>query len=145
MAQPSSTRYKAYHQASQTLAKTRQVVMLYDGAIRFLTQAKDAALQGDAERRYFKLARVGDILTALQASLDAEEGRDVAAKLHQFYQSLIIKVLHLHYATRAQDYTTVLEELKTMRAVWDAIDRDGHGAASTAMPALRQEPAAHSA
>lgn len=119
----SSARYQAYHQASRTLAKTRQVVMLYDGAIRFLNQAKEATQQGDAERRYFKLARVGDILTALQSGLDLSQGQEVAVQLNHFYQSLQLSVLQLHYAKHLQEYDPVIQELKTMRGVWDAVDR----------------------
>jgi len=116
-------RVNAYHQASRTLAKTRQVVMLYDGAIRLLTQAKEAAAQGDSATRYVKLARVGEIIAVLQSGLDMDSGQAIAHQLQRFYQAMALKILHLHYATKLSDFSDVLEELRQMRMSWDAIDR----------------------
>ena len=47
MSQPHTGLYKAYSRANHTVSKTRQVVMLYDGAIRFMQQAAEAMEKKD--------------------------------------------------------------------------------------------------
>lgn len=68
-----------------TVAKTRQVVMLYDGAIRYMQQAKQAINNKEIEERYKLLVRVSEILMGLQSALDFEQGGDVARILYDFY------------------------------------------------------------
>ncbi len=137
-------RYKAYSNASQTVAKTRQVVMLYDGAIRFLNQAKEAIEKGDIEQRYNKLTRVTDIISGLQSCLDYEAGQETAKLLNGFYTSIEMRVFSQHHTPDVEKCAQVIKELKEMRDVWDAIDRgkdgkpestDDGGSSQAAVPA----------
>ena len=128
----SHNRYKAYNNASQTVAKTRQVVMLYDGAIRFLNQAKEAIETGDIEQRYMKLTRVTEILTGLQSCLDYEAGQEAAKLLNGFYTSIEMRVFSQHHTPDVEKCAQIIKELKEMRDVWDAIDRGKDGKAEAA-------------
>ena len=74
------TAHNAYSRANHTVPKTRQVVMLYDGAIRFMKQAIEAIGAKDYETRYHKLTRVSDILVGLQACLDFNAGGEAAIR-----------------------------------------------------------------
>lgn len=132
--------YKAYNKATNTVAKTRQVVMLYDGAIRFLAQAKDAMEKNEIERRYKALARTSEIITGLQACLDFEAGGSTAQVLHDFYTSMDMRTMQLHRTADMEECQRVIDELRSMREVWDTIDR-GNGAPATAKPA-NDRPAA---
>lgn len=139
------TQYKAYHAASQTVAKTRQVVMLYDGAIRFLHQAREAIEAGDIETRYHKLTKVTDIITGLQSCLDYQAGQETAKILNDFYTSIEMRVFQLHHVPSGDACRQIAQELKEMRDVWDAIDRgkDGQEASSaTDLPGEQRPPAA---
>lgn len=115
--------YKAYNQATHTVAKTRQVVMLYDGAIRFLSQAKEAIEQGEAERRYKTLTRAGEIIMGLQSCLDFEAGETTAQALFDFYSSVDLRILQLHRTQDAQACEQIIADLRDMREVWNQIDR----------------------
>ncbi|MFM9891146.1 MAG: flagellar export chaperone FliS [Rickettsiales bacterium] len=117
--------YKAYHQATHTVGKTRQVVMLYDGVIRFLQQAAEAMEQGQIETRYHKLTKATDVLGALQACLDFEVGGTAAQILHDFYSTIESKIHGLHRGADRAICLEIIEELKQMRDAWDKIDREG--------------------
>lgn len=116
--------YQAYNRATHTVAKTRQVVMLYDGAIRFLAQARDAMEQGEIERRYKTLTRAGEILIGLQSCLDFEAGADAAQTLYDFYSALDGRIMQLHRTGDSAACAQVIEDLRAMRAVWHALDNE---------------------
>lgn len=115
--------YKAYSRASHTVAKTKQVVMLYDGAIRFLQQAKVAAEAKDISDRFEKLVKAGDIIVGLQSCLDFEHGGTTAQVLYDFYAGIELRVLNLHRTQDLNEYDLVVADLRQMRDVWQAIDQ----------------------
>jgi flagellar protein FliS len=129
--------YKAYHRATHTVAKTRQVVMLYDGALRNLKQAKDAMIAGDVPTRFQKLVRAGDIIMGLQSSLDFDAGGDVAKILYDFYSSLDARILSTLNGNNTELMDQLMQEIRDMRDVWETIDKQQGD-----VPA---EPAANSA
>ena len=137
MNQPQSGLYKAYSRASHTVSKTRQVVMLYDGVIRFMQQAAEAIEKKDYELRYNKLSRVSDIIIGLQACLDFDAGGTSARMLYDFYASIDMRIFALHRSNDLQACQAIVAELKEMREVWDKIDRgnDMPAASEAAKPA----------
>ncbi len=114
---------KAYHRASHTVAKTRQVVMLYDGMIRFLKQARDCMENKDIEGRYNKLVKAGEIIMGLQSSLDFDNGGEAARVLYGFYSSIDMRIISLHRTNDIPDCDRVIADLKEMRDVWNRIDK----------------------
>lgn len=123
----------AYNSAAQTVRKTRQVVMLYDGAIRFMQQAKQAILNNDVETRYNALERVTDIITGLQASLDFEQGGQLAKTLYDYYSGMDMRIMHLHGKPDPVVCDQVIKHLRMMREAWEEVDArhsehpSGHG------------------
>ncbi len=76
---------QAYAEASvMTAPPERLVVMLYDGAIRFLTQAAVALSRGELEAARTRLRRGEAIIDELNLSLDMEQG-EVATRLRALY------------------------------------------------------------
>jgi flagellar protein FliS len=128
---------KAYSKANNTAAKTRQVVMLYDGAIRFLQQAKDAMekIPGDLsaiETRYNKLTKAAEIIMGLQACLDFDTGGDAAKILYDFYAGVDMRILTLHRTNDVKHCEQLIEEIRRMRDTWDQIDRGVNASAASA-------------
>lgn len=113
----------AYTRASHTVAKTRQVVMLYDGAIRFLQQAKAAMETTDISERYTKLAKAGEVIAGLQSCLDFDSGGQTAQVLYDFYAATEMRILALHRTNDAAECDALINDLKQMREVWHHIDR----------------------
>lgn len=117
------SQYRAYATATQTVAKTRQVVMLYDGALRFVKQAVEAIERKDYEARYNLLMRACEIIMGLQGSLDHEKGGEIAVLLHNYYSSLDARLLAVHRTNDVAACHQVMKELKQMRDAWDHVDR----------------------
>lgn len=77
---------QAYAESSVlTASPERLVVLLYDGAIRFLRQAAHAMREGTPEQASDRLARANAILTELNCALDIERGGEVADRLRAIY------------------------------------------------------------
>jgi flagellar protein FliS len=131
--------HKAYQRASHTVSKTRQVVMLYDGAIRFLQQAREHMVAGEIEGRYHKLVRVGDILMALQSCLDFEAGGEPAKVLYDFYALADTRILTMHRTGSVETCDQVIRDLKAMRDVWDGIDRSAAAGNSATIESTGQD------
>ncbi len=114
--------YQAYAAATQTVAKTKQIVMLYDGAIRFIQQAKEAIQSKRIEDRYRLLTRASDVISGLQGCLDFENGGQIAKILYQYYGSIDRRIFSIQHNNSLETCDEVVEDLKQMRDVWQEID-----------------------
>jgi flagellar protein FliS len=86
MSVPTQARAAAYQQSSVLTAPPgRLVVMLYDGARRFLFQASSAMREGQVLQAHQRLRRAEDIISELNATLDHERGGEIAARLQGIY------------------------------------------------------------
>ncbi len=109
---------QAYRNAAVRSATPAQlVVMLYDGARRFLRQAAVAMSGREIERAHHTLRRAEMIVAHLDATLDHEQG-EIAERLHEIY---VFCLRHLNAARFAQD-ASKLEEvdrlLGELREAW---------------------------
>lgn len=88
--------YPNYNQPTQNAANYQRIkietatpealiLMLYDGALRFMAQAELAFEENDLEKISNSLLRVQAIFTELQCSLDKEAGGDIAINLERLY------------------------------------------------------------
>ncbi len=115
--------YQAYAAATQTVAKTKQIVMLYDGIIRFLHQAKEAIRDSRIEDRWRSLTKASEVIMGLQGCLDFEHGGDIARLLFNFYSSIDSRIFSIHRTGSVDTCNEVIAELKKMRDVWHEIDQ----------------------
>ena len=123
----SKQHYQAYAMATQTVAKTRQIIMLYDGVVRLVQQAKEAIQGGRIEERYHLLIKASEILYGMQACLDFEQGGDVARVLYSYYANIDSKIFTLHRTNSIQECDAIIADLKQMRDAWQEIDTSMHG------------------
>lgn len=68
-----------------TTSKGQVLIMLYDGAIKFLTQAKERIEAKDYPGKGILISNAIDVINELASSLNAEKGGDLAANLSQLY------------------------------------------------------------
>jgi flagellar secretion chaperone FliS len=61
------------------------VVMLYDGALKFLAQSRDASERGDIAARCEASNRALAIVGELQSTLNLDQGGEVAQRLDELY------------------------------------------------------------
>lgn len=71
----------------------KQVVMLYDGAIKFLNQTAADIEINDLVAKAEHSNRALDIISYLHSILDFEKGGTVAESLDKFYRSLMVLIL----------------------------------------------------
>jgi len=109
--------------AVTTQSKGKLVVMLYDGAIRFLKQAikEIEAKNPEAKGRY--ISKATDILFELNTVLDMEAGGEVAMNLRKLY---LFMGRHLADANMKQDTGKIEEVIKLLEELnqsWKTISR----------------------
>jgi flagellar protein FliS len=107
--------------AVETAHPARLVVMLYDGALRFLNHAVEAIERRDYEQQNLYLQKTQRILAELIGSLDFTKGGEVAENLFRIYTYLYNQLVQANLeddATKVQHAITLLSEL---REAWDAI------------------------
>jgi flagellar protein FliS len=77
---------RAYRESAVLSASPEMlVVMLYDGARKFLFQAAVAMRDGQIELGHRKLRRAEDIIVHLRTVLDMEQGGEISARLEAIY------------------------------------------------------------
>jgi flagellar protein FliS len=92
---------RAYRESSVLSAQPETlVVMLYDGARKFLFQAGVAMRDGQIELTHRKLRRAEDIIVHLRNVLDMEQGGEIAERLDAIY---LFCERHLRQARFDQD------------------------------------------
>jgi len=113
----------AYTEASvMTASPERLVVMLYDGAIRFLHQSAAALRAGRRDTARERLRRAQAVIDELSRSLDMSQG-EIAVGLRAIYsfcsRHLIDSTLHAD----PEGYEKVAELLAELRESWAAIEK----------------------
>lgn len=120
----SSHKYRAYANATMTVGKVRQIVMLYDGVIRCVRRAIEAIGQADYETRFNQLAKACEIINGLSNSLDYENGGEIAPLLGDYYASIDARLFTVHRTNSIEVCNAVIRELRMMRDAWDEIDQN---------------------
>lgn len=97
----------------------KQIVMLYDGAIKFLNltaadiEAKDYAAKAEHS------ARALDIINYLQSILDFERGENIAVTLDKLYRSIQVIILRASAELDADLMRKAAELLAPVRDAWE--------------------------
>jgi flagellar secretion chaperone FliS len=124
---------RAYTESSiLTAPPERLVVMLYDGAIRFLGQAAVAMRAGNNRVFLDRIQRGEAIIRELNLTLNMEQGGEVSGRLRAIYQFCD---LHLTAATAERDprkIDDVIRLLSELRVAWQQIAANPPAAAAAA-------------
>ena len=104
----------------KTASKERGLLMLYEGAIQFLHQAKDMMASGDMPGKAGKLARVSAIIETLDSSLDHKVGGEIAANLSRLYEYMSLQVTRANMTDDVAIIDEVISLLATLHEGWVA-------------------------
>lgn len=116
--------YAQYRQNSvETATPTRMVVMLYDGAIRFLSQALPAMQVRKYDQQSLHIGKAQDIIAHLHDTLDFEAGGAVAGHLSSLYTGLYDALTDANIHDRPERVEQVIEALRELREAWAEVDR----------------------
>ena len=124
-----------------TCNKLQLVVMLYDGAIRFLGEARTAIVTKNIRAKAVALDRALAIIGELQSTLQLEEGGDVAASLNSLYNHMNESLLLASAKMDAKPVDHVIRLLKTLNSAWTEIAQKAeHSSAVAQQPTLSTPP-----
>ena len=115
---------REYRKTSVTTASPLQlVVMLYDGAIRFIEAAKHAMQQKDYYEQNENLIKAQNILLELISSLNMEKGKDIAEHLYSIYYFIYESLIEINLNSNYMLLERCQKMLSDLRESWSEIER----------------------
>jgi len=103
------------------------VIMLYEGAIRFL---EEASANIEKFEKYdlvnAKILKAQDIITELMVSLDMEKGGEIADNLLSIYVYMKKELLDANMKKEKAPIDHVISMLKNLKSAWEQLDSNGH-------------------
>ncbi len=110
---------EAYRRAeAQSRSPVELVLMLYDGALRFVGEARAAVARNDIASRGTAISRALAIVAELQNTLDVETGGDIARELDRLYSYINVRLLDVTAKRDAAALEEVQKLLTTLRQAW---------------------------
>lgn len=97
------------------------VVMLYDGALRFVGDARQAHGRGDIGGRGYAISRCLAIIAELQSTLNVEQGGAIAGELDRLYTYVNGRLLDVTVKRDLAALDEVHALLGTIRDGWAGI------------------------
>jgi flagellar secretion chaperone FliS len=111
--------YAKYRQATvETASPGKLVVMLYDGAIRFLGEALEHLEKRKPKETHEAIIRTENILCELMTALDMERGGKIAENLLALYEFMHLRLVEANIHKDASRINDVLALLQDLRDAW---------------------------
>ena len=108
-------------QSILTAPPGRLVVMLYDGALKFLGQARDAMADGDRVAKRHALSRGLAIVQELQHMLNMDAGGEVALRLDGLYTYILGRCYEANSRLDPAGLEEALKLLTPLRDAWASV------------------------
>lgn len=113
-----------YQQTSvETASPTRRVVMLYDGAIRFLNLALPAMASKDLVLQSKMISNAQAIIHHLQSTLNFDIAPALCADLSKMYVILYSTLTDANINDSAIKVNEVIASLRELREAWIEVDK----------------------
>jgi len=107
--------------AINTQSKGRLIVMLYDGAIKFMNLAIKELEAGDYAAKSEHIARAQDIINELNAVLDIDAGGEIASNLRKLYCFMMRRLSEANTRKDPAMIREVIELMEELNSSWKAI------------------------
>lgn len=104
-----------------TASEGQLIIMLYDGAIRFLKKAKNSMLEKDVEQSHEAITRARKIVLELMFSLDMEKGGDISRNLYELYFFLNQELIKANIKKDEVILDDCLEIITNLRTTWKQV------------------------
>jgi flagellar protein FliS len=112
---------KYREQAILTASKEKIVVLLYDGALRYLDRARLHVDKGNRSAVGESLSKAFAVVSELRSSLDRGRGGEIAAKLDGLYVFVQDRITATNRTRDLQTLGEARDILATLKEGWDAI------------------------
>jgi len=107
--------------AVTTQSKGRLIVMLYDGAIKFLRLAIREIENNNYEAKGRYINKAIDIINELNAVLDMDAGGEIAGNLRKLYIFMITRLSQANLQNDPQLIHDVIKLMEELNRSWKAI------------------------
>ena len=130
---------QAYKKAAvSTVDQRKLIIMLYDGAIKFLTIGIDRINKGDNYEAHKSLIRGKSIIAELLASLNLDQGGEIASNLQRLYTYMFNELIEANLNNDIERIRLVIDLLKELRIGWQGMQMPQEtGAAQTTVTPKR--------
>jgi flagellar secretion chaperone FliS len=118
--------YSQFRQSQlETTPKMKLIVMLYDGAIRFLQQSIAPMQSGDFEQKGKMINKTIAILYHLTGTLNYTEGGELATNLSRTYEYLIRRLVEANLKNDPEIIGEVVRLMRELRDAWSQVANAG--------------------
>ncbi len=107
--------------AVMTATPEQLQLMLYDGAIRFALQARDAILAKDYSTSYEKLTRTQNIISEMQAGLNYDVNPELCERVAAIYNFLFRKLVDANVNRDVDAIDDAVKVLRIERETWQIV------------------------
>lgn len=101
-----------------TASRENILLMLYDGAIRFLKQSIEASQLNKLQEKNTFVGKTMDIVNELRATLNHKAGEDLAKTLEELYDFVLDRLLKGSVENNPKYLEEALNVLTTLREGW---------------------------
>ena len=101
-----------------TASPVRLLVQLYDGAIRFMSQAIEAHKTGDNATRGERLRRAHAVVTELQVSLIPSHAPELCEELERLYDFVLYAIAEGSMYGRVEKVPGAINVMRELRSAW---------------------------
>ena len=117
--------YQKYKQTSvQSASREKLLLLLYEGAIKFIKRAILACEQKDIAARGINIGRAFDIIMELNNTLDHKVGGDISKNLEQLYMFICQQLTASNLKGEPQPLRDALKIIETLYQGWvEAIEK----------------------
>ncbi|HBG76694.1 MAG TPA: flagellar export chaperone FliS [Clostridiales bacterium] len=113
-----SNGYEVYQENQiSTSSRSGLLLMLYDGALKFLRFALTAMEEKKVEEAHGNLVKVQDILNELMATLNFDAG-EIAGKLYSLYEYMNQELIDANIQKDSEKVEKVYGMLEELRNAW---------------------------
>jgi len=114
----SGAHYEYLRNAVMTASPAQLQLMLYDGAIRFARQGREAIERGDVEASYNLLTRAQRIVLELQNGLNYDVDRELCERMAALYTFIYTRLVDANVKKDVKAVDDALRILEHQRETW---------------------------
>ncbi|MCV9949805.1 flagellar export chaperone FliS [Paenibacillus sp. BT-177] len=117
-----SSPYEKYKQSSvQTSTPGQLIIMLYDGAIRFVRAGLDGISSNDIAKANINLVKAQSIISELMSTLNYSY--DISKNLYALYEYMNYLLIQTNIKKKIESGEEVLGYLQELRETWVTVNK----------------------